>query len=82
MRSVEQKKIVLRIYNCLINIHVALRQLALEFLVALTENRPAYGRKLKDFPNNIAQLVLSMMLEMDEYDLAEWNAKVHIHQSY
>jgi hypothetical protein len=53
----------------------SLRQLALEFLVALTENRPAYGRKLKDFPNNIAQLVLSMMLEMDEYDLAEWNAK-------
>ncbi len=45
--------------------------------MALTENRPAYGRKLKDFPRNIAQLVLSMMLEMDEYDLAEWNAKVH-----
>ncbi len=56
--------------------------MALEFLVSLTENRPAYGRKLKDFPRNIAQLILSMMLEMDEYELAEWNAKVHNRSYY
>jgi len=47
----------------------AMRQLSLEFLVTLAEQKPGMVRKISTFPANIIPVVLNFMLELDD----EWD---------
>jgi len=51
----------------------ALRQLALEFLVSLTENKSSMCRNLQGFSKSLVDTLLQWMLEIPEQDAEEWN---------
>jgi len=55
--------------NVLIFSTIAIRQLGLEFLVTLAEQRPGMVRKIPNFVQNLVPVVLNFMMDLEE----EWD---------
>jgi len=55
--------------NVLIFSTTAIRQLGLEFLVTLAEQRPGMVRKIPNFVQNLVPVVLNFMMDLEE----EWD---------
>lgn len=51
----------------------ATRQLALEFLISLVENKPSMCRAIDGFPKSMVDILLQWMLEIPEESLDDWN---------
>lgn len=49
------------------------RQLALEFLISIAENKPKMCTSVDGFAKNVIYILLQWMLEMPDTPLDEWN---------
>lgn len=49
------------------------RQTALELLITLSEKQPAMLREVPNFVNNMFAVMIGMLLEVEDMNMAEWN---------
>lgn len=49
------------------------RQIAMEFLITLAENKTSMCAKVENFVQNLINILLQWMLELEDTPLSEWN---------